>query len=248
IGGVADQSTHLIGKNGKAIRFGGAPNLGFSVDPTQPRFNSLTLDKGAWPKDGEVIVDKSTAKKKHLEGGETIGVQAGGGVVQLRISGLAKFGAVSSIGGATLAGFDLKTAQQLFDKEGKLDQIRVAKKPGVSEAKLLADIREILPPHTQVRTGTEQADKDSQDVQTFLSFLQKFLLACGGVALFVGSFVIANSLSITIAQRTREFATLRTLGASRRQVRRSVLIEAFVTGVIASVIGLFLGLALAKGL
>jgi putative ABC transport system permease protein len=248
IGGVADQSTHLIGKDGKAIRFGGAPNLGFSVDPTQPRFNSLTLDRGAWPKSGEVIIDKSTASKKHLEVGQTIGVQARGPVVQLRISGLAKFGAVSSIGGATLAGFDLSTAQKLFDKEGKLDQIRVAKKPGVPETKLLTEIRSILPAHTQVRTGVAQADKDAEDVQNFLSFLQKFLLAFGGVALFVGSFVIANSLSITIAQRTREFATLRTLGASRRQVRRSVLIEALVTGVVASVIGLFLGLALAKGL
>ena len=144
-------------------------------------------------------------------------------MVRLRISGIAKYGAVSSIGGATLAGFDLKTAQNLFDKEGKLDQIRIAKKSGVSRAKLLAEVRSILPPGTQVRTGDAQATKDGEDTNNFLSFLQKFLLAFGGVALFVGSFVIANSLSITIAQRTREFATLRTMGASRRQVLRSVL-------------------------
>ena len=247
LGGVSGDA-HLIGKNGKAIVFGGAPNIGFSVDPTQPRFNSLTLYKGAWPGPGEVIVDKSTAGKKHLQVGQIIGVQSRGPVVKLRISGIAKYGAVSSIGGATLAGFDLATAQSLFDKSGKLDQIRIAKKPGVSEQRLLAQVQSILPPGTQVRTGTAQASKDEEDINSFLSFLQKFLLAFGGVALFVGSFVIANSLAITIAQRTREFATLRTLGASRRQVRLAVLLEALVMGTLASVTGLFVGLALAKGL
>ena len=99
-----------------------------------------------------------------------------------------------------------------------------------------------------MRTGENQATEDASDTKSFTSFLQSFLLAFGGIALFVGAFVIANSLSITIAQRTREFATLRTLGASRRQVLRSVLLESTVIGVLASVVGLFLGLALAKGL
>ena len=99
-----------------------------------------------------------------------------------------------------------------------------------------------------MRSGENQATEDASDTKSFTSFLQTFLLAFGGIALFVGAFVIANSLSITIAQRTREFATLRTLGASRRQVLRSVLIESTVIGVLASVDGLFIGLALAKGL
>ncbi len=247
LGGVQGDA-HLIGKDGKAIVYGGAPNIGFSVDPTQPRFNSLTLAEGSWPRAGEVIVDKSTAGKEHLEVGQTIGVQSRGAVERFRISGIAKYGAVSSIGGATLAGFDLQTAQGLFDKVGKLDQIRVAKKAGVSQAQLLVEVRSILPRGVQVRTGDAQATKDAADVNTFLSFLQKFLLAFGGVALFVGAFVIANSLSITIAQRTREFATLRTLGASRRQVRRTVLFESLIIGVFASVTGILVGLALAKGL
>jgi putative ABC transport system permease protein len=247
IGGVGGEA-QLIGENGKAIVFGGAPNLGFSVDPTKPQFNTLKLVSGKWPERGEVVVDKSTAGKKDLKVGEEIGVQAEGPVTQMRISGLVRFGAVSSIGGATLAGFDLPTAQTLFNKEGKLDQIRAAAKPGVSPQKLVSEVQEILPPGTQVRTGTAQAREDASDTNEFLSFLQNFLLAFGGIALFVGAFVIANSLSITIAQRTREFATLRTLGASRRQVLTSVVIEAFVVGTLASVTGLFLGLALAKGL
>jgi putative ABC transport system permease protein len=247
VGGVAGEA-QLIGKDGKVITFGGAPNLGFSVDPSRPEFESLKLTSGHWPGLDEVVIDKSTASKKNLAVGDTIGVQAQGPLQQVRISGLVKFGSVSTIGGATLAGFDLPTAQKLFAKPGKLDQIRVAAKNGVSPDQLVNEIRTILPPDTQVRTGTAQAKKDAEGTNEFLSFLQKFLLAFGGIALFVGSFVIANSLSITIAQRTREYATLRTLGASRRQVLRSIIVEALVVGITASVIGLFLGLLLAKGL
>jgi putative ABC transport system permease protein len=247
VGGVGGDA-QLIGSDGKAITFGGAPNLGFSVDPTQPELNSLSLESGRWPNDGEVVIDKSTAGKKDLKIGQQIGVQAEGPTEQLRISGFVKFGSVSSIGGATLAGFTLPTAQELFKKSGKLDQIRVAAKPGVTPNQLVAEIQKILPEGTQVRTGEAQAVEDASDTNEFISFLRTFLLVFGGIALFVGAFVIANSLSITIAQRTREFATLRTLGASRRQVLVSVTIEAFVVGLVASIVGLLLGLGLAKGL
>jgi putative ABC transport system permease protein len=247
IGGVGGEA-QLIGSNGKAIVFGGAPNLGFSVDPTQPKFNSLTLASGAWPRAGEVVVDTATASRKKLVAGQKIGVQAQGPVEQFRISGLVRFGAVDTIGGATLAGFDLPTAQRLFDKIGKLDQIRVAAKPGVSPAQLVSEIQAVLPPGAQVKSGDTQAQSDSADTNSFIKILQWFLLAFGGIALFVGAFVIANSLSITIAQRMREFATLRTLGATRRQVLGSVLVEALAMGTLASVVGLALGLALGKGL
>ena len=112
----------------------------------------------------------------------------------------------------------------------------------------MRQITPILPATAQVRTGQGQAQQATKDTSSLLTIIQSFLLAFGGIALFVGSFVIANTLSITIAQRTRELATLRTLGATRRQVLRSVLVEAFVIGLLASVTGLFLGLGLAKGL
>jgi putative ABC transport system permease protein len=249
IGGVADSSTNLIGKNGKVITFGGAPHLGFSVDPSKPQFSSLTLVDGAWPSSGEVVIDRSTAHKKSIHVGDTIRIEAQGSATPFRVSGLVRFGTTSlDIGGATLAGFDLRSAQMLFRMEGKLDQIRLSRKPGVSEAELLSQIRTALPPQTTVRTGESQASTDASDTNSFTSFLPKFLLAFGGIALFVGAFVIANSLSITIAQRTREFATLRTIGASRRQILRTVLLESIVMGALASVTGLFLGLGLAKGL
>jgi putative ABC transport system permease protein len=246
--GQVNGEAQLIGKDGKAIVYGGAPNLGFSIAQGNSRFNPLQLVSGAWPKGNEVVVDKSTAKKEDLAIGQQIGVQASGPVEKLRISGIVKFGSVSTIGGATLAGFDLPTAQRLFSKPGKLDEIAVAAAQGVPDSKLISQIQGVLPPSTQVRTAQAQSHEDAKETDSFISFLQKFLLGFGGVALFVGSFVIANSLSITIAQRTREFATLRTLGASRSQILRSVMLEALVMGTLASVLGLFIGVALAKGL
>jgi putative ABC transport system permease protein len=246
--GQVNGEAHLIGKDGKAIVYGGAPNLGFSIANGASRFNPLQLVSGSWPQGNEVVVDKSTASKEHFQIGQVIGVQAVGPVERLRISGIVKFGSVSTIGGATLSGFSLPTAQHLFGKPGKLDEIAVAAAQGVSDSKLTAQIHSVLPADTQVRTAKAQSHEDAKETDSFISFLQKFLLGFGGVALFVGSFVIANSLSITIAQRTREFATLRTIGASRAQVLRSVVLEALVMGVLASVVGLFAGLALAKGL
>jgi putative ABC transport system permease protein len=246
--GAVDGDAQLIGRDGKAIVYGGAPNLGFSIASGNSPFNPLTLVEGSWPSDNEVVIDKSTAGKEDFKVGDTIGVQAEGPVQRLRISGLVKFGSVATIGGATLAGFSLPTAQSLFSEKGKLDEIAVSAGSGVSDRELVSQIKSVLPPETQVRTSSAQAKDDAKETNDFISFLQKFLLAFGGVALFVGSFVIANSLSITIAQRTRELATLRTLGASRRQVLRSIVIEALVIGTLASIVGLFLGLALAKGL
>ena len=246
-GGVNGEA-HLIGKNGKVLVYGGAPNLGFSIANGNSPFNPLTLVGGRWPGMDEVVIDESTAKKEHFRVGETIGVQAAGPVHRLRISGLVKFGSVATIGGATLAGFDLPTAQRLFDKHGALDEIAVAAKPGVSDTALLKEIHAVLPPDAQARTAAQQAHEDASGTNTFIKFLRIFLLVFAGISLFVGSFVIANSLSITIAQRTREFATMRTLGASRRQVLASILLESVVVGTLAAAAGLFLGLALAKGL
>ena len=246
-GGV-DGEAQLIGEDGKAIVYGGAPNLGFSIARGDSPFNPLTLVEGEWPQGDEVVIDESTADKEDFAIGDTVGVQAEGPVRRLRISGIVRFGSVSTIGGATLAGFDLPTAQRLFNKAGKLDEIAVAAKPGVSDEELVADLSEVLPPTAQVRTSAEQAAEDAESTNEFISFLRGFLLAFAGIALFVGSFVIANSLSITIAQRTREFATVRMIGGSRRQILGSIVIEALVVGLVASVIGLAIGLALAEGL
>ena len=248
-GSVASNNVKLIGRNGKVIASGGAPTLGFSVTPAGQIFNPTKLTAGRWPHgSNEVVIDKKTASNQGFGVGDRIRVQGFGPIQRMRVVGIATFPGVS-IGGATFAIFDQATAQALFHKPGLLDAIRVKSKSGVSEAEMLSQIKPLLSSTEVVRTGTAQAKKDQHDqVSGFISFLRYALLAFAGIALFVGAFVIANTLSITIAQRTREFATLRTLGASRRQVLWSVVVEAFVIGVLGSVAGLFLGLALAKGL
>ena len=245
----SDSSTRLIDKSGKTIGSGGAPSLAFGIDPRNRRFNSLTLVNGRWPSgSGQVAIDKATADKKHFAVGDPIGVETHAGVQRFKVAGIVELASVSSIGGATISVFDIPTAQQLLGKQGKLDVVRVAARPGVSTAQLVSEITPLLPPTAQVRDANAQAREDEKGVSGFTGFIQKALLAFAGIALFVGGFVIANTLAITIAQRTREFATLRTLGASRRQVLRSVLLEGLVIGVFASLTGLFLGLGLAKGL
>jgi putative ABC transport system permease protein len=249
-GGIGD-TAQFVGRNGKVVSHGGAPGLAFSVDPGGDQgLNPLTLLSGHWPSTSdEVAMDKTTADGQHLTVGDTVGViPRGGAVRKFRVSGIIEFGQAASLGGATLAIFDLKTAQSIFHKQGELDQIDVSAKPGITGATLVSQIKTVLPAHTQVLTSEAQAKQSSNDVGNGLKFLQYFLLAFGGIALFVGSFVIANTLSITVAQRTREFATLRAMGATGSQVRRIVVVEGLVTGLFASVVGLFVGFGLAKGL
>ncbi len=247
-GGISDEAK-LVGRNGKVINSnGGAPSLAFSVDPKgDQRFNPLVLTTGRWPHGpNEIAIDTKTAKGKHFAAGDTIGVLTRGPVQNFHIVGTVRFGGLNSLGGATIAIFDLPTAQRVFHKQGKLDSIELASKQDVKPEQLVAEVKPLLPKTAQVRTGAQEAKQAAKDTNGFLSFLEYFLLAFGFIALFVGSFVIANTLGITIAQRMRELATLRTLGATRRQVYWSVVLEALVIGIIASVAGLFLGLALAK--
>ena len=129
-GGVDSDSTSLIGKDGDAIVYGGAPNLGFAIAEGDSPFNPLRLVEGDWPGPNEIVIDSGVADKEDFAIGDEIGVQVEGPVERLRISGIVEFGSDLSIGGATLAGFDLPTAQRLFDKEGRLDEIAVAAEAG----------------------------------------------------------------------------------------------------------------------
>ena len=237
----------LVDRHGKTIASGGAPSLGFGIDPGQARFNPITLASGRWAKGpGQVVIDTATATHEHYKLGDTIAAKGDGPVRSYTVVGLGKISGVS-IGGATLAVFDVPTAASILNKSG-YDGISVAARPGVSETRLAAEIEPLLPPVAEVRTGSQQARHDAAEITAGTSLVKYILLVFGAIALFVGAFVIFNTISITIAQRTRELATLRTLGASRRQVRRSVMLESFVIGLGASLVGLFAGLGLAKGL
>jgi putative ABC transport system permease protein len=240
---LVDDKGTTIGGNG------GAPTFGFGVDAKDARFNPLTLVTGKWAVGGkQVVVEAGTAKKHDLKVGDPVNVSADGPTTPFTISGIAKLGNVSTIGAATIAVFDVATAQKLLHKERQFDTISASPKPGVSNAELAREIRPIIPSTAQVRTGEAQGKSDAKDTTRGITSLSYILLTFAAIALFVGAFVIFNTISITVAQRTREFATLRTLGASRRQVLRSVIIEAFAIGLFASLVGLVLGLAIAKGL
>ncbi|MFN2467756.1 MAG: ABC transporter permease [Gaiellaceae bacterium] len=250
-GTVFDESTKILDDQGKAIDTQGAPTFGFGIDtsPELERFNPLNLAEGRWPAGPrEVAIDRGTADDEHYDLGDSVGVAAVGPRQTFRVVGIAQYGSVSSLGSATFAVFDIPTAQRLLDKEGTFDAISAAAKEGVEPAALVDEIRRALPGTLDVKSGVEQASDDKGEVAEFTKFIRYFLLAFAGIAIFVGAFVIFNTLSITVAQRAREFATLRTLGASRRQVLGSVVVEALVIGTLASLSGLFLGLALAKGL
>ena len=250
-GSVFDERARLIKPDGDAIETGGAPSLGFGIDtsPEFERFNPLNLLEGRWPAaDGEVVIDSGTADDEEFSVGETIGVAGIGPARDFEIVGIARYGDVASLGSVTFALFDIPTAQRLFGKPGQVDAIQVAGEAGVAREELVGRIEGAIPPTASVQTGAEQAADDSGEIATFTSIIRYFLLSFAGIALFVGAFVIFNTLSITVAQRTREFATMRTIGASRRQVLSAVILEAFAIGLIASIIGLFLGLGLALGL
>ncbi len=248
-GSVLDQmNTKILTKEGKAVNTQGAPSLGFGIDPAATRFNPLRLRDGRWPQaDDEVVIDVGTAEEQGYAIGDRVGVATLEPVREFELVGVAQYGDVASLGTATFTVFTIPAAQELLHREGKYDAIAIAAADGVAPEELAREVEATLPDSVQVRTGEQQADKDLETVE-FTKFIRYFLLAFAGVALFVGAFVIFNTFSITVAQRMREFATLRTVGASRRQILSSVVLEALVIGVVASVIGLFAGVGLAIGL
>ena len=248
LSGTSD-ATKLIGSDGEALGSSNNGQFGFGFAPDAERFNPLSLTAGHWASGpGQVVIDKGTAADEGYEVGDKIGVAARGPARQYTIAGLARYGTESTIGGATIAVFDVPTAQALLGKREQYDTIFAAARDGVSSEQLVRDLRPEIPAAAQIKTGQQQADSDSKETQDDTKFVQYFLLGFGFIALGVGAFVIFNTLSITLAQRIRELATLRTLGASPRQLKRSVLTEGFAVGVLASVLGLLLGLGLAKGL
>lgn len=246
---VADEgnTAKIIGRDGDAIG-GNAPTLGLGLDPAHPRFNPLELVSGDWASGGDqVVLDAATADGHDFAVGDTVRISGTAGIREFTVTGTATYGGVESLGGATIAAFDVPTARAVLGTTG-FDAIQIALAPGASADAVAGEIAALLPDSAQVATGEEQASSDKSSVSEFITFIRAFLLAFGGIALFVGAFVILNTMSITVAQRTRELATLRTLGASRRQVLRSVLAEAALIGVAASAAGLALGVGLARGL
>jgi putative ABC transport system permease protein len=236
----------IVGKDGKAVA---KESYGTSYDAANARFSALNLKSGAWPHGShQVVIDAGTAKKEHYKVGDSVVIDTATGQHSYEIAGTASYGEVDSLGFGSIAVWDLETAQDVLDREGRYDSISIAAKSGTTPTELVKAVQPLVPSNVEVQDSAKQAEQDAEEVNESMNSIRMVLLGFGGIALLVGAFVIFNTLSITVAQRTREFATLRTLGASRKQVMRSVRLEGFVIGLLGSVIGLVSGLAIAKGM
>ncbi|MFI5686048.1 ABC transporter permease [Streptomyces sp. NPDC051636] len=198
---------------------------------------------------GEVLIDSRTAERAGYKIGDRVHISVDGPVLAPVISGIFTTDDGNVAAGGSLALFDTATAQKLFGKPGTYDEIDVRAKPGTSQTALKAALDAALPKKlVETTTGTQLADDQADMIASSMSGLKQGLLVFAGIALFVGTFIIANTFTMLVAQRTKELALLRAVGASRRQVTRSVLLEAFVVGTVAGVTGLAAGIGIGAGL
>lgn len=246
--GAVEGYAQFVDRQGNAIGGDASKALGFSFDPNR-ELSSYRLVAGDAPtSSNEVVMDKATATKYRYRLGDRVRVLLPTGTQSFTVSGIVTFGSDDDLVGITLAGFDQSTAQALFHLRGAYDTIEVLAKPGADNVQLQLAIEKLLPQDVEVVNGQTLVNELTNAVSNALSFISTALLVFAAIALFVGGFTIFNTFTITVGQRTRELALLRMVGASRRQVFHSVLAEAAITGLAASVVGIGLGVIAALGL
>ena len=234
-------SAMIVGKDGQVVRNGGAPTFGFAFRADDPSF---TLVSGRGPTGpGEIVVERSTLIKSGLAVGDTTKAVIGSDARDVKITGEATFG---SLFGATAVLLDEATARSVYAPDNLVPSISLTAEPGVSQEELKRRVAPLLPATAEAVTGKVVADENKSAIQTGLGFFTTFLLVFAGITLFVGAFIIVNTFSILLAQRTRELALLRAVGASRGQVLRMVLGEAVLIGVVGSILGIATGAGLAQ--
>lgn len=240
----------IIGKNGKAI---GNPQAGpptFAMNwSSNPKLNQFHLVSGRAPQAAhEVVIDRKSATDGHLKVGDYTTVLMQAGPQRVHVVGVARYGTADSPGGATIVAFRAAEVQALVGGVGKFDSISVVAAPGLSQTDIAKRIAPYLPTGTEVVTGAKLTAETQTALHKAFSFFNTFLYIFAIVAVLVGAFMVFNTFSITVAQRTRENGLLRALGASRRQVLTAVLVEALVIGLFASAAGVVAGLGVAVGL
>lgn len=249
-GSVQGQDLFLLDSDGKIVGGQGAPTLSFNYDdaPAMTGEPAVTISEGKAPSGPkEVAVDESTADRAGYEIGDTIEMTSAGTQTRLsaKLVGLAEFGG-GGLAGASLVFFDTSTAQQIFlDGRDEFSTVSVTAAPGVSQDELRDDVAAATPDGLEAVTGEKVSEETQDAIGPFLDIFGSILLVFAAIAVVVGTFLIVNTFSILVAQRSRELALLRALGASRRQVTRSVLLEAVVVGLVGSTIGLLVGWGLA---
>ncbi|WP_068251152.1 ABC transporter permease [Janibacter corallicola] len=252
-GSVDATGVFVVGEDGKVVGGQGAPALAFnhSSAPNQLGEQPMDIIEGHAPKGAdEVVIDEATAERAGYEIGDEVPFVTTGDTpkISAELVGVMTFGG-GSTAGSSISVFDTKTMQKYFmDGKDEYSSVWVTAKDGVSQQELLEQTTPLVPDGYKAWTGKDLAEENASDVEQALGFITTFLLVFAGIALFVGSFLIINTFGILVAQRGRELALLRAMGASRGQVTRSVLVEAFVVGVVGSTLGLGLGVLLALGI
>ncbi|MGW0884543.1 ABC transporter permease [Streptomyces sp. NPDC002671] len=245
--GVVSGFTAIADKHGKLVG-GGWQSQGGNYWGTKDARYPLTAGHAPHGR-GEVLIDSKTAERTGYKVGDTVRLSVDGPVLTPVVSGIFTTDDGNVAAGGSLALFDTPTAQQLIGKKGTYDEIDVRAAAGTSQSALKAGLDRALPSRlVETTTGKQLADDQAQAIADGMSGLRQALLVFAGIALFVGTFIIANTFTMLVAQRTKELALLRAVGASRRQVTRSVLIEAFVVGTVAGVAGLVAGIGIGAGL
>ncbi|MFF7453163.1 ABC transporter permease [Kitasatospora sp. NPDC008115] len=242
--GIADRKGALIGNGFSTTGTNYVPG----ADGTDPRF---PLVDGRGPRtSGEVALDARTAEKGGFKVGDTVRVAVNGPVMELKLTGTLHTNDPRVVSGGSLAAFDTATAQQLYLSPGQYAEIDVKGKPGADDTALLAAVKKAVPSADSIeaRTGRELAAEQDRMIDEGTQGMSTVLLTFAGISLFVGIFIIANTFTMLIAQRTKELALLRAVGASRKQVTLSVLAEALLVGLTASIGGLVAGIGIASGL
>ncbi|HET6668499.1 MAG TPA: FtsX-like permease family protein [Intrasporangium sp.] len=240
----------LTDNDGKAIlTSGGAPTEGHSMPADEGLRGDVEVLSGSAPDAaGEVAIDATSAEENDIELGSTIEVLFTGSTQEFEVVGTVGFGGEKDLGGTTSAYFDTATAQQVLGTPGRFDAIGVRADDGVSQAAIAERIDAVVPEGTEAVTGKTVSQENSDAVAADLEFVGILFMIFAAIALFVGAFIIWNTFTMIVTQRSREIALLRAIGATRRQVKRSLMVEALVLGASASAIGLGLGVLVAKGL
>jgi putative ABC transport system permease protein len=239
----------IIDKHGEPIQPGGAPTFGTSVGGDEALAGDVSFREGRAPSGpDEMAIDARTAEGAGFTLGDTVEVVFEEGHDSFTLVGIVGFGETDSLLGATMAGFDLPTAQTVLGKEGVVDEIGVRAEEGVSARELRERIAADLPDGVEALTAEQVAADGTAAVRDALGIFTTVLLVFAGVALLVGTFVIWNTFNVLVAQRRREVALLRAVGATRRQVLSGVLLEAGFIGLVSGGIGLAVGVGLAIGI
>jgi putative ABC transport system permease protein len=246
-GNIFDPTVSVVDEQGERVGADGPPHFAGSV--VAERFSPWTYVEGRAPESAEEIaVDSFSVEREGWALGDTVRVAGTGAAREYMLVGVGEFGSGVELLGATLTILTLQEAQSLTGKQGRLDEIVVAAEDGVSAEELKLAVEGVVTEKLEVLTGAENAADASAEFKDGFAFVSIMLTVFGAIALFVGGFIIFNTFSITVAQRTREFGMLRTLGAHRRQVLGAVMLEAVVIGLVASVLGIVGGIGFVQGI